>query len=234
VHETPQASKGHWERVARSGHWFASIPVGFATALLTGAQRVTRSSGQRLFSRGDASDGMYCILQGVVRVTAVTRSGQEALLVMLEAPHWFGEISLFDGEPRTHDAWAENNCELLHVPQEAVLSAVALYPQGWRDLGRLLAQRLRATFIAVEEMTLLPAMPRLAARLLSIAGGYGFWGNCSKRTVRVSQEQLGLMLSLSRQTVNGSLRELEALGAIRRGRCSIEITDIEKLRQARG
>ncbi|ULU23891.1 Crp/Fnr family transcriptional regulator [Dyella terrae] len=228
-----QPLRDDWERTVRSGAWFAALPVEFATALLADARPLVLASGQRLFARGDAPDGIYCVLRGVVRITGITQGGHEALLAMLEAPQWFGEIALFDGAPRTHDAWAEGECELLRIPQESVLNAVARLPQGWRELGRLLTQKLRMTFLAVEEITLLPATPRVAARLITIASGYGTWSDRSKRIIGVSQEQLGLMLSLSRQTVNQSLRELEVLGAIQRNRGAIEILDIEKLRQAR-
>nr|WP_199040375.1 Crp/Fnr family transcriptional regulator [Dyella sp. ASV24] len=228
-----QPLKDDWERIVRSGAWFASLPAEFAAALLANARLLTLAPGQQLFARGDAPDGIYCVLRGVIRITGITQGGQEALLAMLEAPQWFGEIALFDGAPRTHDAWAEGECELLRIPQPSVLNAIAHYPEGWRELGRLLTQKLRMTFLAVEEITLLPATPRVAARLLTIASGYGTWSDRSKRIIGVSQEQLGLMLSLSRQTVNQSLRELETLGAIQRNRGAIEILDSEKLREAR-
>lgn len=56
----------------------------------------------------------------MVRVGAVSEQGKEALLSLVEAPHWFGEICLFDGQPRTHDACAEGACTLLQVPQASL------------------------------------------------------------------------------------------------------------------
>lgn len=222
-----------WQRVAATGAWFAGLPVTFADALLALAEPVSLSAGQRLFARGDAPDGLYCVLRGVVRVTATSVSGQEALLAMLEPPQWFGEIAVFDGAPRTHDAWAQEDCELLRVPQAALLTELAERPQHWRELGQLLTQKLRITFASVEELSLLPPTQRVAGRLLLMAGGYGTWTDRSKRVLEVSQEQLGLMLALSRQTVNQSLRELESRGCIKRSRASIEILDEELLRVAR-
>lgn len=221
------------QEIARTGTWFAGLPSGFASALIQKAEIVRLEPGQRLFLRGDEPDGLYCVMKGMVRVTATSSTGQEALLAMLEPPQWFGEIAVFDGAPRTHDAWAEEASELLRVPQAALLAELDDRPQHWRDLGRLLTQKLRMTFAGVEELSLLPPTRRVAGRLLLMAGGYGAWTDRSKRTLEVSQEQLGLMLSLSRQTVNQSLRELEAAGSIKRNRASIEVVDISKLRLAR-
>lgn len=222
-----------WHRVAATGTWFAGLPTAFADALLTRAEPVPLSVGQRLFARGDAPDGLYCLLRGVIRVTAISASGQEALLAMLEPPQWFGEIAVFDGAPRTHDAWAQDECALLRIPQAALLAELAQRPQHWRDLGQLLTRKLRLTFASVEKLALLPPTRRVAGRLLLMAGGYGTWTGRSKRVLQVSQEELGLMLALSRQTVNQSLRELESRGCIRRSRASIEVIDVPLLQNAR-
>ncbi|WP_238946593.1 Crp/Fnr family transcriptional regulator [Vandammella animalimorsus] len=222
-----------WQRVAASGAWFAGLPATFADALLARAEPVSISAGQRLFARGEVPDGLYCVLSGVVRVTATSVSGQEALLAMLQPPQWFGEIAVFDGAPRTHDAWAQEDCELLRVPQAALLAELAERPQHWRELGQLLTQKLRITFAAVEELSLLRPTQRVAGRLLLMADGYGTWTDRSKRVLEVSQEQLGLMLALSRQTVNQSLRELQSRGCIKRRRASIEVIDVHLLRATR-
>lgn len=222
-----------WEQVARSGAWFASLPDELAAALLDRAETVQLGQGQRLFARGDPPDGVYCILRGLIRFTGTDKDGRELLLAVLDAPQWFGEIAVFDEAARTHDAWAQDACELLRVPQGALLSLLAQTPDHWRHLGRLLTQKLRMTFEGIEELSLLPPTRRVAGRLLVMAGNYGSWEARSRRSLNVSQEQLGSMMSLSRQTINQSLRELEALGAIQRNRASIEILELEKLRDAK-
>ena len=222
-----------WRKIAETGTWFAGLSPGFSTALLDLAEPLTLVAGERLFARDDAPDGLYGILRGVMRISATSASGQEALLAMLEPPQWFGEIAVFDGAARTHDAWAVEACLLLRVRQAALLALMAETPNYWRELGLLVTQKLRLTFNSVEELSLLPPTKRVAGRLLLMAGGYGAWNNQTKRIVAVSQEQLGLMLALSRQTVNQSLKELESGACIKRNRAVIEILDIEKLQQMR-
>ncbi|MCC9595201.1 Crp/Fnr family transcriptional regulator [Rubrivivax sp. JA1055] len=221
-----------WAPTLRAGAWFAALPDDLADHLLAHARVLVLDAGTRLFARGDAPDGLYAVVRGVVRIGAVGAVGdgaRESLLAMLEPPQWFGEIALFDGAPRTHDAWAESDCTLLRVAQDDLTRLLAARPQHWQSFGRLLTNKLRLTFAAVEELALLPPTPRLARRLAAMAGGYGAWEGRSKRVLEVSQEQLGQMLALSRQTVNQALKELEAAGAIRRGRATIEIVDPGRL-----
>ncbi|MFG0582265.1 Crp/Fnr family transcriptional regulator [Pseudomonas sp. zjy_9] len=211
------------------GHWFAALPAALSQTLLEMARVQRLDAGQRLFRRGDRPSGLYAVVEGAVRVGAIGENGKEALLTLVEPPYWFGEISLFDGLPRTHDAFAESTSTLLLLPQAELLALLERQPQHWRDFALLMSHKLRLAFIALEDMSLLPAAPRLARRLLLIAENYG--ESEPRRVLHLAQEQLALMLSLSRQTTNQILKELEAQGVVRLTYGEIEILDVEHLRQ---
>lgn len=213
------------------GQWFAALPPALQQALLAQGRLLHLEAGQRLFSRGDLPSGLYAVLSGAMRVGSVDAEGKEALLVLVEAPHWFGEIALFDGQPRTHDALAEGASSLLHVPQAGLLNLLDAQPAYWRDLALLMAHKVRLAFIALEEISLLPAAQRLARRLLLIAEDYGETQGL-RRIIHLSQEQLAAMLAISRQTANGVLKDLQARGIVRLTYGEIEILDLEALRTA--
>lgn len=213
----------------QGGHWFGALPSALQEALLDAAQVQRLDAGQRLFRRGDPASGLYAVVHGAMRVGAVSQSGKEALLSLVEPPYWFGEISLFDGLPRTHDAFAESASTLLLLPQHDLLALLEREPQYWRDFALLMSHKLRLAFVALEDMSLLPAAPRLARRLLLIAENYG--ESEPRRVLHLAQEQLALMLSLSRQTTNQILKELQAQGVVQLTYGEIEILDFEHLRQ---
>ncbi|ARS51051.1 Crp/Fnr family transcriptional regulator [Ectopseudomonas hydrolytica] len=216
----------------RQGHWFAALPDELSQALLAMARVQRLEAGQRLFHRGDKPCGLYAVVEGAVRVGAVSESGKEALLTLVEPPYWFGEISLFDGLPRTHDAFADSASTLLLLPQHELLALLERQPQYWRDFALLMTHKLRLAFVALEDMSLLPAAPRLARRLLLMAENYG--ESEPRRVLHLAQEQLALMLALSRQTTNQILKELEAQGVVRLTYGEIEILDLHRLRQLAG
>ncbi|AIN56819.1 Crp/Fnr family transcriptional regulator [Pseudomonas soli] len=211
------------------GQWFRQLPVTVQDSLLALGRPRELAAGQRLFQRGDAPCGLYAVLEGAMRVGAVSSAGKEALLTLVESPHWFGEISLFDGQPRTHDAYAEGPTRLLWIPQAPLLEWLARQPEYWRDLALLMSHKLRWVFVALEQQSLLAAAPRVAQRLLQMAEGYGE-RDVAQWRLQVSQEQLALMLSLSRQTINQILRSLEQAGVVRLGYGEVEIVDASRLR----
>ena len=189
------------------------------------------ADGQRLFSRGDLPSGLYAVLSGAIRISGVSENGREALLILLEAPQWFGEIAVFDEQPRTHDAMAEGATRVLQVPQAAVETLLAGEPRWWRDLGLLVTSKLRLALVTLEDVALLPIPVRLARRLVLMTEGYGERKGVERRTFELSQDQLALMLAISRQTVNHLLKELEGRALIRLSYASVEILDLPGLRR---
>ena len=210
--------------------WFRAAPDALRAQLIELGRTRRLPAGQRLFNRGDADDGFYCVLDGLMRIGSITASGREALLAVIEPVNWFGEIALFDGQTRTHDAYAERDTLLFHVPRAALTALLERTPAFWHAFGLLLTHKLRLAFDAIEEAALLPAAQRVARRLLLMAGGYGGGAGALRRVLKVPQEDLAMMLALSRQTTNQFLRQFETQGALALRYAEIEIVDAEKLR----
>jgi CRP-like cAMP-binding protein len=222
-----------WHARLASGHWFSHLPVDLQRSLLAAARLRSLTAGQSLFKRGDPPCGLYAVLDGAVRISAVNAQGKEAVLSLVETPYWFGEICLFDNLPRTHDALATGPCTLLQVPQASMLDILAKHPLYWRDVALLMSHKLRLSLINIEQMSLMPASARLAHRLLMIAEGYGEI-DPARRTLQLPQEDLAAMLGLSRQTTNSLLKALEQQGIIGLSYAAIEVLDLKGLRQAAG
>ena len=108
-------------------------------------------------------------------------------------------MALFDGGARTHDAWADIASALLHLPLRHLTRILADDPARWQPMGRLLVHKLRISIALLEDMALEPPRVRLARCLINLFEGYGQRKAAPSSSLRVSQERLGMMLSLSRQ-----------------------------------
>lgn len=216
-------------QLRQHSHWFAGLSDLQQRQLLAQAKVLTLDAGQRLFRRGDDFDGIYVLLSGALLIAGVHTSGREALLTIVEAGDWIGEIALFDRKTRTHDATASVNCQLLHLTAAALQLLVQQDPLWWQRFGQLLTEKMRLVFQALEDMSLLPGSVRLARRLLMLCRLHQQGG---RYLIPVQQEQLGQLLSLSRQTINQLLQHLVATAVIRTSYAEIEVLDIALLKQA--
>lgn len=220
--------------VLRAGHWFRNLPPAFANALVQLGQVRALAPGEALFLRNSPPCGLYAVLSGSVRISGHDGSAQaarETLLAVLGPPAWFGEISMFDNAPRTHDAHAHEATTVLHVPHAALQAWLDRHPAHWRDLGLLMADKMRLAFVSLEEQTALTGAQRLARRLLHMARDYGLGAghHATRRVLAVTQEELAHMLGLTRQTTNQLLHELRDRAVVRVSRGEIEILDLGAL-----
>lgn len=217
--------------VLRTGRWFRQLPPALADALVQMGRVRTLAPGEVLFLRNSAPCGLYAVLAGSIRIAGHDGSAQatrETLLALLGPPAWFGEISVFDNAPRTHDAHAHEATTVLQVPHSELQAWLDQHPRHWRDLGVLMADKMRLTFVSLEEQTSLTSAQRLARRLLHMAHDYGIGASdhATRRVLAITQEELAHMLGLTRQTTNQLLHELRDRAVVRVSRGEIEILDL--------
>ena len=83
----------------RAGRWFRGLPDAFQDALIAIGVLRKVTTAEVLFSRGQAFDGMFGVLEGQLRASGTDAQGNQAVLTIVEPPGWVGEIPLFDELP---------------------------------------------------------------------------------------------------------------------------------------
>ena len=97
------------------------------------------AAGSTLVAQGDAGDAYWLIADGSAEVV---RDGQS--LRRIGPGEGFGEIALLEDRPRTASVVATDAVELLRLPRDAFLDAVAGTPASARAADRLVTDRLAA------------------------------------------------------------------------------------------
>ena len=209
--------------------WFSRLPPIFKTFILSHAVQQNFDKEQAIFHSGDAFNGLYAVLKGSVRLGYIDIEGKESVAAIVEPIMWFGEISLVDAQPRSHDAIAIQKSLILHIPSGAIQKLLQEQPIFWYHIAQLTSQKLRFAFLELISIQTQTLKQRLAQRLMFILNGYGNHLMIEKNTIHLSQEQLAQMLTCSRQTVNQELQALEKQNILRLSFRKIEILDLAEL-----
>ncbi|MDB5810368.1 MAG: putative transcriptional regulator, Crp/Fnr family [Betaproteobacteria bacterium] len=100
----------------------------------------TRSftTGQNIFSEGDAGDFMYVVIEG--RVDLLVRG---RLVEQLESGGVLGEMALLDKTPRSATAVAKADCKLVAIDERRFKFLVQQTPHFSLQSMRIIADRLR-------------------------------------------------------------------------------------------
>ena len=172
--------------------------------------------GALLSARGAPAEEWCGVAMGAVRVSSVSLSGKQVTLTYVEPGTWFGDIALFDGLPRTHDANAHGETTLLVVRKPDFKELLSQHVELYDALLRLNCRRLRLMFDAVEDLNTRPLASRLAKQILLLARSYGIeQGDEIRIGLQLAQEDLAQLLGASRQRVNQELKGFEREGAVR-------------------
>ncbi|MDW5441155.1 Crp/Fnr family transcriptional regulator [Polaromonas sp. SM01] len=190
-----------------------NLPEPVAHLLLQASQRRKLSRGEPLFAYGSAPDAMFGMVTGAVRTSITSASGREFVLGLLQAGHWFGEVSLLDGLPRVYAAHAVGDCEVAVLPAATFWPLAAKHPEVHLALTRLVCHRLRLALAWIDDTVLMPLPARLARRITALLQGGGASGDSG--VVPLSQEDLAAQLGVSRQSINRQLKLWEKQGLLR-------------------
>jgi len=212
--------------------WFRELPPEVVTQFAAMALRRRLADGQNLFVRGDAPDGLYGVLRGRIRASSVSSEGKELLVMQFEPGSWFGEISMFDGMGRTHDASAVGDTELLMLPREQFLALLRAQPELYPHFLKMLCRKLRLAFSYIEDSQFVALPARLARRLLDLVALYGKAAEDGTLIdLHLPQDDLGRMLGASRQSVSKELKSWEAAGWIQLEYGQLTVCDAASLRR---
>jgi CRP/FNR family transcriptional regulator, cyclic AMP receptor protein len=184
--------------------------------------------GTTIFAKGDPGSSLFAVSNGAVRITVPSVEGHEAMFNLIGKGEIFGEIALLDGRSRTADAVAITDCTLFIIERRDFLPMVREEPEIGLKLIEILCARLRQTTDQAENLMFLPLPCRLAKALLRLSGTEK---DASGQKVVVTQNDLGKMIGMSRESANRQLRIWEQRKWVRLGRGEIVILSTKALQR---
>jgi CRP/FNR family transcriptional regulator, cyclic AMP receptor protein len=202
-----------------SGRWFSSLSPSLRHDILRCAYAKRYKDGELICARGDAADAWTAVAKGAVRVSSTSITGKLVTLTYVEPGIWFGDVAIFDGDRRTHDAYAHGETTMLSVSRGDFRKILSQHVELYDALLRLHARRIRQLFGLVEDLNTLPLRARLAKQLTHLARSYGVPSLSDGQEVRIglqlAQEELAQLVGASRQRVNQELKTMEREEVIR-------------------
>ncbi len=202
--------------------WFASVPAALQERLREEVFAVQGDKGAVMMPAGSAVEGWHAVLSGLVMLQSPASKGRASAFIGVPDGEWFGEGSALKPEPRKYNVVALRPTTLLCLP----LPLFATLRESSLAFNQFLVQHLNMRL--GQAMTIIEAgrtqspEHRVALYLSRL-----FWR--STRRLNLTQDELGQLVGLSRQTVNRVLRTLEELGIVSLDFGKVAIVDDEAL-----
>jgi CRP-like cAMP-binding protein len=213
----------------RNNTFFGGLPDAALDHLIRRGHTKRYPRGTMIYRRGEPGDSMMVLLSGRIKITNTNADAREVVLNFLGEGDINGEIAALDGNERTADAVALEDCEVFTVYARDLVPVLLEHPQSMLEIIQILCQKLRAASAIIEDNTL-EMRGRTARGLLRLCRQHGRTGRDGVRLqLSVSQRELGAYLGISRANVSRQLGQLKDDNLIRIAGTQITVTDEDGL-----
>lgn len=210
---------------------FSSLPDEDQQNLVNLLRRETLRKGETLFRQGDEGTALYLIVQGRIKIS-ISRRLDSVTLAILGQGEFLGEMALLDGLPRSAHAIALEDCHLYALNRSDFIPFLTHNEKAVSSVLSALSIRLRKTNDLLAEMCFLSLTVRLTQKLVELAERAGpSEMDPSEYRVEMSQQELGNVLGVSRESINKELKPLRDQGVVSISRSCIHIHNLARLRR---
>lgn len=192
---------------------------------MRGVRRTALRRGETLFAKGDASDRLYGLVSGQIKLFSAGADGRRVSLEIVGPGELLGSVEMADGLPHHANALALAHCELAVLSRRVLEPLMVDNPQLRIALMGAAADAARRLMRRLEDAALLDIEARVERALVDLAGRIGERIERGTR-IRLRQRDLADVLGLSRESVSRVLTSPAMRDKLELGRGSIVLIGV--------
>jgi len=210
--------------------WFSDWSPDSLDILHRNAKVVHYRAQSRIYGEGDKLDGIYVLATGAIRYVAQQPNGKAVSMRFWPPGEPLGVVACLDGKGSPLDLYAHQDTAVIFVPRAALLEIMRNdFAAAW-SMIELLCARSRDMFIKIEDQLTRPLRARLAGLLMRLAHGFGTPADHGVSIpIKLTQDEVGSMLGVSRQSIHGEIKALEREGLIEMSYGHVTLRNLEEL-----
>ena len=158
-----------------------------------------------IVNEGDEGTSLFVILSGSVKTFLSDENGKEVVLSTQGTDEYFGDLALFDDEPRSASVMALEPCKVMIITKAQLREAIKEDPDIGFSLLHGLAKRVRILTENVRTMALLDVFGRLVKTLYMLAEEKD---GALVVDQRLTQQELANRIGASREMVSRIMHDL--------------------------
>jgi len=209
--------------------FFAELPRDVLTRIESQSSWRYYEPGEPIVNYLDASNNVFFIVDGELRVTLYSLAGKAVSFRDLGPGEMFGEYPAIDGGPRSASVEARTRCLVASMSPSTFLNLLQSQPTVMQTLLKQLVETIRKLTSRVYEFSTLAVNNRIQAELLRLARLGTREGNCACIRPAPTHAEIASRISTHREAVTRELNRLSKLGIIERRGNDLLVKDMDRL-----
>ena len=168
----------------------------------------TVKKGEALFDEGERLKGVFCIKDGVCKVSKMSENGRNQIISLVTKGDLLGERSLISDEASNLKAVALNDMEVCFIPKEEIMKDLSKNPTFSMSVLKDMANTLKQADNVIVDMAQKTVKQRLAETLLKLQDKFG---SNSENTINVhlSREDIANIIGTATESAIRLLSDLK-------------------------
>lgn len=189
----------------------------------------TIKRGEVLFDEGEHINGVFCIRDGVCKVSKMSANGKDQIIKLIKKGDLIGERSLISNETSNLKAVALNDMKVCFIPKEEIMKDLKQNSNFTMSILNDLAAALKQSDNVVVDMAQKTVKQRLAETLLHLSTNFDEKEN-GALDIQLSREDLANLIGTATESAIRLLSGFKKEKLIDLKGKDIFILDITKLK----
>lgn len=189
--------------------------------------------GEVIFSEGENVNGIFCIKDGVCKMTKLSANGNEQIVKLIAKGELLGQRSMISEEPVNLSAVALEDMEVCFIPKNEVMRFFNQNNQFSMNVLKTICGDLKEADDHLVAMAQKPVKQRLSETLLYLYDNFGVNEDQSLK-IKLSREEIAGMVGTATESCIRLLSELNKQGIIELSGKKIIVSDRNKLAKSIG
>lgn len=190
----------------------------------------TIKKGELIFEEGENVNGIYCIKDGVCKLTKLSPNGKDQIIKLVKKGELLGQRSMISEEPVNVGAVALEDMEVCFIPKSEVMGFFNNNNQFSMNVMKIICNDLKDAGEHMVNMAQKTVKARLAETLLYLKDSFGENDDKTLK-IQLSREELASMIGTATESCIRLLSELNKEGLIELKGKKIIVKDISKLKK---
>jgi CRP/FNR family cyclic AMP-dependent transcriptional regulator len=192
--------------------WLQQLPANAQERVFADAYEETVEVGCVVARKGEPANSWIGVADGLLKISAVYRSGKVVMFTGIPEGSWIGEGSVAKRELRRYDIIAMRPTHVIHLPGSTFRWLLDTSLEFNHIIISKLNERL-AQYIGMVEIDRLTDPIARVARAIGTLYNPVLYPHMSPM-LALSQTELGELIGMSRQSISAALKQLAAQGLV--------------------
>jgi CRP-like cAMP-binding protein len=190
----------------------------------------TVKKGQLIFDEGENVNGIYCIREGICKLTKLSANGKDQIVKLVVKGDLIGQRSLVSEEATNLSATALNDMQVCFIPKHEIMRDLHENNDFTFDVLKEMAKDLKEADNLIVNMAQKSVRQRLAEALLYIHSAFGT-DDEGMLTIVLSREDYANIVGTATESIIRILSQFKKSGFIATKGKQIKIEDVAALKR---